>query len=713
MNNESSSQPAEIDQAPDVEHQSEAEATVPQRFESRKNPWDGVDHELINKTKTQIRNLVSEIAELAKSDCELKDFFEGFLIRTTSALASDGGAVWLDETGTSQFELQYHVNLDQTCLADDESAQKRHSLLLNKLRQSGEPSLIPPNSGSPGDNEPGNPTDRLLIVGPLKVNNQSVGLVEIFQRTGAGPTTQRGYLRFLTQMCEIASDYLKSRRIQNFGRQQALWQQLDSFVREIHRNLDTEQTAYVIANEGRRIIDCDRVSVVLVNGGRARIKAVSGLDSIERRADQIKHLQKLTNAVVRAGEPIWYTGDDEDLPPQIEKRLHAYVDKSHTKMLAILPLTSRPASPQNEVHRHQERTIGALIVEQLKDSVIEDSMRKRVDVVAAHSKAALANSVEHNSLFLMPLWKTLGRLTQPFAGTRLPKTLIISAVAVGIVAFFALFPYPFTLSANGNLQPQIQNEVFAGVDGILDEVLVSEDTSVMIRQGDILARMSNNDLMLQIQNLEGQIKQTEEQIRKFKRALTSERLEKIDDIMIDGEHAKSEEALKSLLRELAIKKQLASKLIVRSPADGFVTNWQVRQSLLKRPVDRGQNLMTVVDPNGGWQLELEVPERRMGHLLKRRASADEPVRVNFALVSHPGKEFAGELTRLDEKMEVYSEDGNCAKAIVRFDNSQIPQELLKSGTRINAKLHCGTRSIGFVWFHELFETVDMTWRYWF
>ncbi len=690
--------------------------TLPERIEanSKQKSEERVDYDLIDKTRIQIRNLVSEIAELAKSGCETAEFFEGFLIRTTSALASEGGAVWLDETGNGQLALQYHVNLDQTCLAKDSVSQLRHSLLLNRLRDSGEPSLVPANSGAPGDDQPGNPTDKLLIVGPLTVNNNTVGLIEIFQRTGAGPTTQRGYLRFLNQMCEVASDFLKNHQIRNFACQQALWSQLDSFVKAIHQGLDPDQTAYVIANEGRRIIGCDRVSVVLRQGGRCLIRAVSGLDSIERRADQVKELQQLTSAVVRAGEPLWYDGDDQDLSPQIEQQLHRYIDRSHSKMVAIIPLVAVPAANRNTQPTPTETTatIGALVVEQLKDSAIEGIMRKRAEVVAGHGQTALSNAIEHHSLFLMPLWKALGKFAKPFTGTRLPKTLLGLGLLGGIVAFFALFPYPFSLSSNGQLQPRIQNEVFAKVSGILQEVHIPTDEPVRIRMGDVLAQMSNNDLEVQIQNLEGQINQTDEQIRTFRRA-QSERREKIDDIMLNGELSKAEEALKSFQRELQLKKKMAADLTVRSPADGLVVNWQVRRSLLKRPVDRGQNLMTVVDPDGGWQLELEIPERRMGHLLERIQSTREPVRVSFALVSHPGSEFTGELIHIDEKLEVYSEDGNCVKAMVAFDNTQLPTDLLKSGTRINARLNCGTRSIGFVWFHELFETVESAWNNWF
>ena len=721
MNEDSITQPSEIEEEArqDSGAVENAADTLPERFQKYQQSPDGVDSELVNKTKNQIRNLVGEISELAQSASELPDFFEGFLIRTTSALASEGGAVWLDKSGSSPMELQYHINVDQLPLAKDPTAQARHSALLSKLRTAGEPTLVPPNSGFASDEEGGNPTDKLLVVGPLIVNGQTMGLVEIFQRPGAGPATQRGYLRFLTQMCEIASDYLKNHKLQNFGEQQALWQQIDTFVREIHRGLDPEQTAYVIANEGRRIIDCDRASVVLIKGGRCQIKAVSGLDSIERRADQVKQLQKLTKAIVKTNEPFWYSGDDENLPPQIEKRLHNYIDKSHTKMLAVIPLRDiRSSDEQTDGKRDaaseaKQEIIGALIVEQLKDSTVEAPLRKRIGVVSEHSQTALSNAIEHNSLFLLPLWKALGSLTKPFRGSQLPKTLLWLCLFGGIAAFFALVPYPFTLSSNGQLQPKVQYEVYAKIGGILQEVLVPQDDVVRVNANDELARMTNNDLSVQIQNLEGQIAQTKEQIRSFQRANQMERQERLDAIMLDGQLNQEIESLNSLQRELSLKQKQLGNLIVRSPANGVVVNWQVRKNLLKRPVDRGQNLMTVVDPSGGWQLELEIPERRIGHLLQRIKKSDDPVEVSFALVSRPGMEFTGKLVSVDEKLEVYSDDGNTAKAIVQFDNDQIPADLLKSGTRINAKLNCGIRSIGFVWFHEMFETIETTYKYWF
>ncbi len=86
-------------------------------------------------------------------------------------------------------------------------------------------------------------------------------MVEVLQRSDTGPDAQRGYLRFLLQMCELAGDFLKSHQLRHFSDRQVLWSRLEDFTRAVHASLEPIETAYTIANEGRRLIECDRVSV--------------------------------------------------------------------------------------------------------------------------------------------------------------------------------------------------------------------------------------------------------------------------------------------------------------------------------------------------------------------------------------------------------------------------------------------------------------------
>ena len=107
------------------------------------------------------------------------------------------------------------------------------------------------------------------MLAPLRTELEVVGVVEVLQRSDTGPAIQRGYLRFLLDMCELASDFLKSRQLRHFSDRQVLWSRLEDFTRAVHASLEPLETAYTIANEGRRLIECDRVSVAIRKGASA------------------------------------------------------------------------------------------------------------------------------------------------------------------------------------------------------------------------------------------------------------------------------------------------------------------------------------------------------------------------------------------------------------------------------------------------------------
>ena len=74
---------------------------------------------------------------------------------------------------------------------------------------------------------------------------------------------ERGYLRFVMQMCDLAEDFLKTRQLRLYTDRQAIWSQLEQFTRLAHSSLEPRATAYTLANEGRRLIECDRVSLAI------------------------------------------------------------------------------------------------------------------------------------------------------------------------------------------------------------------------------------------------------------------------------------------------------------------------------------------------------------------------------------------------------------------------------------------------------------------
>jgi hypothetical protein len=686
-----------------------------------------VDPETIAKTKDQIRRLVTEIEQLSKAEGEPEKFYSEYLQRLVTSLAAVGGAIWLKgEAGG--LELAYQINLS-TALVEPSSPDQagddalRHLRLIEHIVRIREAKLVPPHSGS-GDEQVGNPTRFLLVIAPLCSDDGVEGVVEIFQRPEAQPDTQRGYLRFLTQMSDLAGDWLRLQKLRSFRDRQSMWVRADNFARHVHESLDKKLTAYAIANEGRRLIECDRVSVAVLKGQKCKIEAISGQDTIEHRSNTVTALGKLATRVVASGEPLWYLGSTEDLPPQIEQAVHKYVEESFTKTLAVIPLrklarevvlNERHADGRvSEEHELHGEPIGALIVEQIEGDMPRGVLEPRVDLIYTHSARALSNALEHNNLFLMPVWRTLGRATWVLRARTLPKTIAIATAILLVLIGLFVVPGSFDLEARGTLQPVIKQDVFADVDGVVMEVRVKHGD--VVRKDDVLVVLKNTDLEVQYEELWGQHNSLEQQIRSTmvaSNSATGRSDVDSNNLQLQFQRGQLEARQAGIEKQIELIEGKKRRLVVRSPIAGRVVTWNVDQLLRHRPVKVGEMLLGVVDPRDDWELEIHMPGTRMGHLNTALAGleADERLEVSYILATDPSQRLAGSVGRADvsNNNELHEEEGNGAKLRVRINKRDVADP--RPGATVIADVHCGWRPIGYVWFHEAFEWVQKTWFY--
>src|SRR5262249_23663926 len=80
-------------------------------------PEETIGPGLLEQTKTQIRKLVAEIAELAESDIQPNEFYVEFLNRVVAAVAASGGALWLLD-GRGGIKMQHQLEFRLTGLLD-------------------------------------------------------------------------------------------------------------------------------------------------------------------------------------------------------------------------------------------------------------------------------------------------------------------------------------------------------------------------------------------------------------------------------------------------------------------------------------------------------------------------------------------------------------------------------------------------------------------
>lgn len=673
--------------------------------------------ETVEQTKQQIRGLVSEIAQLSKSNLGAEEYYAAFLQRIVSALAAVGGAVWMLDK--SQLQLHYQINLSETLLDPTSDDAERHLNLLGRVVRGGEPQLIPPYSGAAEGESQGNPTRFLLVLAPLISDGKLEGVVEIFQRPDSQPATQRGYLRFLIQMCELAGEWLKSRKLQQFSDRHSLWAQADEFSRLVHQSLDVRETAYTISNEGRRLIGCDRVAVAVKRGNLCKIEAISGQDTIENRSNIISALNTLATRVVATGEPLWYEGVTEDLPPQVEEAIEHYVDESYAKSVTVLPLRKPlgldEATDERTGEAAQERVedrevIGALIIEQIESDISRQLLEPRADLVYEHATRAMSNAVNYNSVFLMPVWRAIGRSSVLVNARNLPKTLLATLVVVALLIVLFVFQRDFDLESRGVLQPVLQRDVFATGNGTVEELKVKDGDPV--EEGQVLLRLVNFELEQEYERLRGDLERFNQRYLSVIKQKQQPGLTAAEMAQLSTEQVQLELQSASYEKQLEIVTEKQKLLEVKSPIKGIVIlPWDAAQSLLHRPLAAGQVVMTIFDPTQQWEVELAMPERRMGHVNQARKDIKSDLDVSYILATDPAQTLQGTLRHVDTSTQMSEEEkGPVVKLLVDIDEADLADEKLnkapRPGATLTAKVKCGRRSIGYTFLHEVIEWVQ-------
>jgi multidrug efflux pump subunit AcrA (membrane-fusion protein) len=304
-------------------------------------------------------------------------------------------------------------------------------------------------------------------------------------------------------------------------------------------------------------------------------------------------------------------------------------------------------------------------------------------------------------------------------GGALAWTLLVLALLAGGVAALVKVPADFDIAARGKLQPVERRDVFARIDGDVINVPVSHGQ--LVQPGDLLAELANNDLAEELQQLIGRQKTNDEQISSTNKRLldsargSGSRLTPAEEAKLAGILVELKQEAENIRRELDVfyEKQQRLKVIAQEP--GQVVTWKVQEQLQRRPVARGQVLMTLANPAGDWELELYVPERRLKHILAARQQTEAagqrpPLDVIFALASHPGEEFHGEVVEIEQTAEVRGEEGNTILVRVAVNKDELPH--LHDQTTVTARLYCGRRSLGYVWFCDLIETVQSKVLFW-
>jgi len=692
-----------------------------------------------NKYARRIDEAFEAASKLAGSNLAPAEFYEQFLAKALAAIDAPAGVIWL-RTPQGFLQIACQINLEVIGLDDKRGGRPCHNEILRQVFQAQpmRPAMIEPQGRltiagvEPGSVPAANLTDYYALFAPIvQADKSPLGLLEVFHEPSLDPRLYQVFLQYIVQMAGYASQYHSFAGNRQGSGLEKVYTQVESFARQIHGSLNPTEVAYHVANEGRRLVEADRLCVGVRHGTRCTVEAVSGADVVEKASTHVKRMRELFDAVLKYGDKLVYKGSkDEGLPPSLSDALDGYLNESQPKLLVVMPIRDDREKDNGKPAR------SILLMESFNPPEQSESAIARLEVVAKHAAPALYNAWDMKRIPFRILWSPLSKLQEVLGGKGRFYAGLGLAALIGLIVTMVLVPYPLKMQAKGEFLPKNTVYLFGAAEGVVKSI--NGKPGDRVKEGANLVTQFSHELQAKIQQAETEIYAADQSSQGLTLALarpgrtSDEESQYIREI---GKQTAIKVSKRRYLTDLWKSNNASSSnagqffAIAPRIDTGIPGDWQIlssdnRDELLNRTVKSSEPLMRLGAVDGPWRVELKIPQRNIGHvsrafategLHKKDAAGKKYLDVDVLLTNRPDTSFPGRLYAEDMSQQAvpnrddHNESEPIVTAPVRVNleefgpAGQIPQELKVAGVEVHTRIRCGEHSMGYSMFHGVWE----------
>ncbi len=511
-------------------------------------------------------------------------------------------------------------------------------------------------------------------------------LAVLFDQT-LPPVNQAQLLRALT----IVTSWIDSRKDEGDPFPLAL---------NLFRTTSYQDAITAIVNHGLRVTQSDRVTLFRFQGKRFTCEAISGEAYFDRHANVVRTQEAWVAARLSASGN-WHYPNDLEYAPQEESRLSEYLDHSPITSAALVSLHAHNSMDgENCSERNADTMIGALLVESFThhdSSLFQQSLAKY---------APIAEVAFQQALLLKAAWYWPGKKGVQ-ALSKNSKSLWVWGTVIAVLCLITGFiRVPLRIEAQGSVQPVARRHVFAQTDGIVQQVHVEEGTP--IRKGALLLTLESPELDQRLIELRGELETIQQRIRDLKRIrlkpINGPDIAQEPEIQLASELQQLDVQRLSLETRLTLLAEEQKHLEIRAPIDGTILNWDPKQNLIGRPVNRGQSLLEIADINGPWRAELHILDRQSGPVLENWYGENkQSLKVDYYFANAPETRHLGNVSWIAQSAQVH--EGKHG-VLVHVPLAPRQHEPYIAGTRVTARIHSQRISLAWLALRDLVAVLD-------
>lgn len=629
-----------------------------------------------------IESLLVRLETAARQDRDPAEFFQQLLQDVVGALSGLSGAVW-SETDQGLICLQRIGGGPRSTEQLSETCERRlaAAALMDK-----EAKLLAPGAELPAV-EAVNESTCLQCLTPRETDGVPGFVLRVSLRPEASLGARETASGLLAAAADIALSFQIQHRLRTLHAQELAWKELDAAVLAINSTTQLAECARVIAEQVRRLTGSDRASLLVRRGSRCRLAAISSAAAAaDRRARQVRLLERVASEALQGGGSFQVRVGDGMSGLRISEAVEAYLDETQLRIIRCDVL--------NVPDKATQKAVGCLVVDSFTGEATPH-WEQRLGVLTPHCARALERALAEQSRG----WR---RLLNPLRSlSKAALWLLAGVVLIGACVALAVIPADFTIEAPGRLMPAERRGVFAPADAIVTDILVTDGS--VVAAGQPLVKLTDPALEQEHSRLSGELQTAAARLDAVQaRRKLALRDPKADKSLLSIEEEELRATVAGLERQLAVVQQQRERLTVVSPLAGRVTRWDLTEVLNSLPVRHGQMLMDVFNPDGPWRLELEIPDDVAGYV--REGTVEKSPRVDYVFQTNPGQISTGVLTHLADATDVSSDRQLSVRGLVDLPRDAAGTR--QRGAGVTAKIHCGRRAIGFVWFREALEFIQ-------
>lgn len=648
-----------------------------------------------HEESTSPEDALAHLAQTMRVSPSLAEFETAMLQTAVRELVAIEGALWTVHPERGLTRTERYPETGRPADAREELARARQQI----VSEGGQTVLFRETAINDGNGAEQEYPLLLQALGRDGDEASGARLIEIVQHSEISADALAGNRLFLKMLAEMHADAEQLFHVRSVPTAEDEWIRAEDFLVRLNRASRLDEVAAVVVNDGSRFLGCERLTLLLGSDKRLKVYSISSVGRVNWHSDMVKLLQEFSTSALQTREPYWSTALPGTVTFDVNEAAAAFLERTGARSVGVLPLFELDRTEAAE----PPALIGALVVEGYAGTLLPEA-RQRAEILAEQIAPAVERALEWESVPARPLVRAwmhvFGRRGQATRRRVLFWSLLVAAVA----ATFVLVPADFRLPAEATLQPDVRRNLYAPLSGNIISTHLPQDGRV--KKGQELLQIRQGTLAEDYEALTGeyaQVKSRMDAIAALKLNPGGSVREARQEIyQLELEEAELVVRKAGLEKQLAVVEASLAESSVVSPFDGEVLTWSADRLLRDRHVEAGDLLLTVADLDGPWTLEVRISEREFAQV-KATLTERKELPVTVRLPNRPDVLLTATMTVDDLSTAAEADRAGSIFVPATVDMPKREGVGFRPGLSASVRIDCGTRALGYVWFHGIWE----------